>query len=52
MRKPNARRLVFDALLTAVQPAHVQKTADGKLQPQELDARRSEIIRSAIDGGM
>ena len=42
---------VCDALLTSAQPAHVRQTAEGNLEPKERDARRSEIIRGAINGG-
>ena len=42
---------VCDRLLTAAQPAHVRKSADAVLSDREADARRSAIIREAINGG-
>ena len=40
-----------DALLTAAQPAHVQQSSGKALQPRELDEKRSELIRNAMNGG-
>lgn len=40
-----------DFLLTAAQPAHVQKAAGAVLAEKDADAYRSEIIRKAIQGG-
>lgn len=40
-----------DRLLTAAQPAHVQKAAGAVLNEKELDAYRSELIRKALNGG-
>ena len=37
-----------DALLTAAQPAHVQKAAGTALNDKDLDAYRSELIRNAL----
>ena len=42
---------VCDALLTAAQPAHVQKAAGAVLNEKELDAFRSGLIRKALNGG-
>lgn len=42
---------VCDRLLTQAQPAHVQKSAGAVLNDREADARRSDIIREAINGG-
>ncbi len=42
---------VCDRLLTQAQPAHVQKSAGAVLNDREADARRSVIIREAINGG-
>ena len=42
---------VCDRLLTAAQPAHVRKAAGAVLNDKEADARRSAIIREAINGG-
>lgn len=41
-----------DALLTAAQPAHVQQAAGEGLGPKELDEKRGEIVRRAVNGGM
>ena len=40
-----------DALLTAAQPAHVQKAASSALEAKDVDAYRCELIRNAINGG-
>ena len=40
-----------DRLLTQAQPAHVQQSAGAVLNDREADARRSVIIREAINGG-
>ncbi len=40
-----------DTLLSAAQPAHVQKAAGAVLNDKELDAFRSELIRKALNGG-
>ncbi|MBR5108710.1 MAG: protein arginine kinase [Clostridia bacterium] len=40
-----------DALLTAAQPAHVQKAAGTALNDKDMDAYRSELIRNALNGG-
>lgn len=37
-----------DALLTAAQPAHVQKAAGTALNDKDLDAYRTELIRNAL----
>ena len=42
---------VCDRLLTQAQPAHVQKSLGAVLNDREADARRSQIIREAINGG-
>ena len=42
---------VCDRLLTEAQPAHVRKSAGAALSDRETDARRSAIIREAINGG-
>ena len=41
-----------DELLTAAQPAHVQKAAGAVLNDKECDAFRTEIIRKALNGGI
>lgn len=41
-----------DELLTAAQPAHVQQAAGGGLGPKEIDEKRGEIVRRAVNGGM
>jgi len=40
-----------DRLLTNAQPGHVQKAAGRTLEPREIDEKRSEMIRSALNGG-
>ncbi len=40
-----------DWLLTEAQPAHVRRSAGAVLNDKETDARRSVIIREAINGG-
>ena len=40
-----------DALLTKAQPAHVRQSAGAVINDREADARRSQIIREAINGG-
>ena len=42
---------VCDELLTAAQPAHVQKAAGKTLDGKELDAFRSQLIRNTLNGG-
>ncbi len=42
---------VCDRLLTQAQPAHVRQSAGAVLNDREADARRSVIIREAINGG-
>jgi protein arginine kinase len=38
-------QLLIDNLLVAIQPAHLQLAAKGKLSTEERDARRSDILR-------
>lgn len=40
-----------DSLLTKAQPAHVRQSAGAVINDREADARRSQIIREAINGG-
>ena len=40
-----------DFLLTQAQPGHVQQAAGHALEPKEIDEKRSEIIRRALNGG-
>jgi protein arginine kinase len=37
-----------DGLLTEIQPAHLQFSAGRKLDPEERDAIRAEIVRSRL----
>ena len=41
-----------DALLTAAQPAHVQKAAGTALNEKDVDAYRCELVRKALKEGM
>ena len=43
---------VCDALLTAAQPAHVQKAAGTALNEKDVDAYRCELVRKALKEGM
>lgn len=52
MGKLNVTLKTCDALLTAAQPAHVQKAAGAVLNDKERDAFRSVIIRKALNGGI
>ncbi len=40
-----------DRLLTQAQPAHIQRSAGEPISDKEADARRSALIREAINGG-
>jgi len=47
---PGLDRALLDGLFITTQPAHLQKTATGKLSAEERDTLRAEIIRTALKG--
>lgn len=51
MNKLNVSLKTCDALLTAAQPAHVQKAAGTPLNDKDVDAYRSELVRNALING-
>jgi protein arginine kinase len=40
--------MLCDTLLMDIQPAHLQLHSDRKLEPEERDAIRAEIVRSRL----
>lgn len=45
---PSGTRSLIDVLFTEIQPAHLQIAAGEKLDPQERDAMRAEILRTRL----
>jgi protein arginine kinase len=45
---PAARRVSIDQLFIDTQPAHLQKSSDRKLNAEERDHLRAEIIRDRL----
>jgi protein arginine kinase len=45
---PEDSRIVVDALFIETQPAHLQKSSQQKLQADERDTLRAEIIRTKL----
>ena len=45
---PDGTRSVIDVLFTEIQPAHLQITSGRKLDPDQRDAMRAEILRTRL----